>query len=50
VQIGKGVHQAYQWQYIFSGVQHPRFVSMLSSLTTEEQRTQLGDALSLLGK
>ncbi|MFH2046800.1 MAG: hypothetical protein ABIK92_16840 [Pseudomonadota bacterium] len=50
MQIGKGVHQAYQWQYIFSGVQHPRFVSMLSSLTTEEQRTRLGDALSLLGK
>ncbi|RJP93914.1 MAG: hypothetical protein C4518_05245 [Desulfobacteraceae bacterium] len=49
-QIRKGVHQAYRWQYIFSGVQHPRFVAMLCKLTTEEQRARINDALSLLRK
>lgn len=40
------IHQAYRWQYIFSGVGHPRFVSMLNSLTTEDQRKRIGHALS----
>jgi hypothetical protein len=49
-QLKKGIHNAYRWQYIFSGVQHPRFVSMLAALTTVEQCTRLDDALSLLRK
>ncbi len=43
-----GVHQAYRWQYILSGVGHPRFVSMLNALTTEEQKQRLTGALSTL--
>jgi hypothetical protein len=52
-QIGKlksGVHQAYRWQYIFSGVEHPRFISMLESLTTDAQRKRLTDALATLSQ
>lgn len=41
-----GVHQAYRWQYIFSGVTHPRFGAMLEKLTTEAQRQKLEEALS----
>lgn len=43
-----GVHQAYRWQYILSGVEHPRFISMLNALTTEEQRQRLTGTLSAL--
>lgn len=43
-----GVHQAYRWQYIFSGVEHPRFIAMLGALTTEAQRKRLTEALSAL--
>jgi len=46
--LRKGVHQAYRWQYIFSGVKNPRFISMLNALTTEEQRERLTQALSAL--
>lgn len=47
-QLKAGVHQAYRWQYIFSGVEHPRFISMLNALTTPEQRERLTGALSTL--
>lgn len=43
-----GTHQAYRWQYIFSGVEHPRFLSLLTALTTETQRQRLTGALSAL--
>ena len=43
-----GVHQAYRWQYIFSGVDHPRFVAMLKTLTTDVQLKRLTEALSEL--
>ena len=46
--VKSGTHQAYRWQYILSGVEHPRFISMLSALTTEEQRQRLTGALSAL--
>jgi DNA-binding Lrp family transcriptional regulator len=40
-----GVLQAYRWQYIFSGTSHRRFIALLNTLTTEEQRQRLGEAL-----
>jgi hypothetical protein len=46
--LRRGVHQAYRWQYIFSGVENPRFAAMLEGLTTEDQRQQLNKALSSL--
>ncbi|SRR6056297_220514 len=44
--LQSGVHQAYRWQYIFSGVDHPRFTAMLKALTTEAQLKRLTEALS----
>jgi hypothetical protein len=44
----KGTHKAYRHQYIFSGVQHPRFQALLSQLTSLEQRTRLEEALATL--
>lgn len=40
--------KAYRWQYIFSGVEHPRYQSMLAKITSTEQRQRLGDALASL--
>ena len=37
--------KAYRWQYIFSGVEHPRFQGLLEKLTTEDQRQRLTEAL-----
>ena len=39
------VLEAYRWQYIFSGVEHPRFQKLLEKLTTEDQRQRLNEAL-----
>lgn len=44
----KGTHKAYRHQYIFSGVQHPRFQSLLNQLTSSEQRERLEGALATL--
>jgi hypothetical protein len=44
----KGTHKAYRHQYIFSGVQHPRFQALLSQLTSLEQRARLEEALATL--
>lgn len=43
-----GFLNAYRWQYIFSGVEHPRYQAMLGVVTTPEQRQRLGDALATL--
>jgi hypothetical protein len=43
-----GFLDAYRWQYIFSGVEHPRYQAMLGVVTTAEQRQRLGDALATL--
>ncbi len=43
-----GFLKAYRWQYIFSGVEHPRYQTMLTSVTTEAQRQRLGGALATL--
>lgn len=44
-QLDASMLKAYRWQYIFSGVQHVRFQTLLSELTTDEQRERLGAAL-----
>jgi hypothetical protein len=43
-----GVLKAYRWQYIFSGVEHPRFQKLYNELTTEEQRQRVDAALTML--
>jgi hypothetical protein len=40
--------KAYRWQYIFSGVEHPRFQKLFGSLTTEDQRQRITSALTPL--
>ncbi len=37
--------KAYRWQYIFSGVEHPKFQKLFESLTTEAQRERVSQAL-----
>lgn len=38
--------KAYRWQYIVSGVQHPRFAGKLASLVSEAQMQRIGGALA----
>jgi hypothetical protein len=45
-QLRAGVLRAYRWQYIVSGVQEPRFFSVLSGMITPEQATRIGSALA----
>jgi hypothetical protein len=40
--------EAYRWQYIHSGAQHPQFGKVLSSLITEEQGRRIQSALATL--
>ena len=40
--------EAYRWQYIYSGAQHPHFGKVLSSLITEEQGQRIQVALATL--
>ena len=40
--------KAYRWQYIYSGVEHPRFQELFGSLTTEAQRQEVKKALQAL--
>jgi hypothetical protein len=42
------VLKAYRWQYIFSGVNHPRFQKLFGDLTTDMQQQRVSDALSAL--
>jgi hypothetical protein len=44
--IDTGVLRAYRWQYIGSGVQHPHFMNVLTSLTTPGQMARIGEALA----
>jgi hypothetical protein len=44
--LREGVLRAYRWQYIVSGVQHPRFSKLLSSMTTTEQLERIVKALT----
>lgn len=47
-QLKTGFLQAYRWQYIFSGVEHPRYQKMLAAVTNEAQRQRLAEALATL--
>ena len=40
--------KAYRWQYILSGVQHTRFVEVLSEMITKEQLEKVSQALAPL--
>ncbi len=44
--LDAGVLRAYRWQYIGSGVEHPHFMRLLSSLTTPAQMARIGEALA----
>ena len=46
--LNDGVLKAYRWQYIFSGVEHPRFQKLYKELTTEEQRQRVDAALATI--
>jgi hypothetical protein len=46
--LKSGVLKAYRWQYIFSGVEHPRFKKLIENLTTEEQLSRIQTALASL--
>jgi hypothetical protein len=47
-QLKSGFLKAYRWQYIFSGVEHPRYQKMLTAVTNEAQRQRLVEALATL--
>ena len=44
--VQKTLLEAYRWQYILSGAQHPHFARTLASLTTDAQLGRIHDALS----
>lgn len=44
--IGACVLSAYRWQYIISGVQHPHFRRLLTSMTTPAQLSRIQAALA----
>jgi hypothetical protein len=46
--VESGVLKAYRWQYIFSGVAHPRFQKLFVDPTTEDQRQRINTALASL--
>jgi hypothetical protein len=45
-QVGASVLSAYRWQYIVSGLQHPNFGRILTSLTTPMQMARLRAAFA----
>ncbi len=46
--MASGMAEGYRWQYIFSGVEHPRFQALFESLTTEDKRQRINGALAPL--
>lgn len=46
--VRAGLLAAYRRQYIFSGVEHPRFVQLLTSMITPEQSDRIQQALAPL--
>jgi hypothetical protein len=46
--VEEGLLRAYRWQYILSGVQEPRFSSILGSLINEQQGERIRAALGTL--
>ncbi len=47
-QLHAHVLSAYRWQYIFSGVEIPRFMDILTGLVNEQQMARIGAALETL--
>jgi hypothetical protein len=46
--IKAGMLDAYRWQYIFSGIGHPRFKAVYEQLTTPAQRRRVDEALAAM--
>ncbi len=46
--LRSGVLRAYRWQYIFSGVEHPRYQAAIGALVTDAQAQRIRQALMLL--
>ena len=46
IQIERSVLDAYRWQYIVSGVRHPHFGRLLTSMTTPEQMSRIKTSLA----
>jgi hypothetical protein len=46
VQVKTSMLSAYRWQYIISGVQHPHFGRLLTSMTTPAQMSRIQTALA----
>jgi hypothetical protein len=46
--IESGFREAYRWQYIHSGAQHPRFRKVLTGLISENQGRRIQAALDTL--
>jgi hypothetical protein len=46
--IRGGVLRAYRWQYIFSGVEDPRFQELVGRLVNPDHGRRLQEALSTL--
>ena len=44
--VRKMITKAYRWQYIISGVEHPRFAEILSSMVNEQQMKRIQTALA----
>ena len=46
IQVKAAMLSAYRWQYIISGVQHPHFGRLLTSMTTPAQMSRIQAALA----
>ena len=47
-ELETGLLRAYRWQYILSGAQHPHFIKVLTSLTTDAQTERIQSALAIV--
>lgn len=47
-QVRAGMLKAYRWQYIFSGVEDPRFQAILGDMITPAQSARIGTALETI--
>ena len=48
--LGTGMLEAYRWQYIFSGVEDPRFMGILGDMVTPEQSARIAEALATIAQ
>jgi hypothetical protein len=46
--LERALRQAYRWQFIISGAQHPHFLKVLSQLITESQVRRIQTAVAML--